>query len=135
MNKKKLALGTGGFLLYMGLPLIPTAYYYDILVTTDVRTTLSSITMLVILIGISVFKLIFRKEKVPFNINILWVLIFVLCTALQPIIEPLKAIALFGIGGSASGSYLLNKITKIEKEEEKQEFANIVADKMKGDNL
>ena len=127
---KKLLLGIGGLIAYIGAPMAPIAYYWGFLVHKDAQTTLSTISMLFLLTGLPVFKLVFRKDKIPFDVNMLYIAALILCYALEAIIKPLKVVLWFAVGGSIGGSFLIKRIAKIEKTEQENKLAEKTAEKL-----
>lgn len=119
---KRALLNVGGFVSYVGAPLIPVAMYWDFFVAKDAKTTISTAALLVIVAGISVTKYIFKGDKLPFKPNFLWVMIAVMVSILMPIMEKLLVVAYFGIGGSVGGSFLFKMADRssLKAKEDKQ---------------
>ena len=128
---KRFCLNTLGFVCYVGFPLAVVSHNWDVLITTDVKTTLSTMAFLVILASVSVTKFIFKSHKLPFNVNWFWVGLYAFVFFLEPIIPYLKQIGLMGIWGSVVGSFLFKRADKNLQKTKEKELIQKTADKVK----
>lgn len=130
---KKALLNISGLISYIGSPLIPAFCYFDFFTKTNAKTSISAIFMLIFIIGLGAFKYIFKKEKLPFDFGIIWLLIAVSFTALKPIMDQMIVIAWAGVGGHTAGSFMFKKASNIKDKEEKEKMVKNVAKSLKED--
>ena len=121
--------------MYWLVPLIPVVKFWDFFVHTDGGTTLSSAVMFVLIIGLPVVKYILRTERLPFDVNYVWVFIFLLCLLLMPIIEKMLYVAGAGVVGSILGSFAIKQADKMKKQADKEkdedELVNKIVEKLR----
>ena len=75
--------------------------------------------MLVIVICLPVVSYFLKRDNIPFNVNIMWSIMFGFCILMQPIIAKLIYVSAAGIAGSVGGSYLFKTADKIDINEKK----------------
>lgn len=126
-----LGLNSLGFLSYVGMPIIPVSLYWDLLVHKNAKTTLSTITLLVLVSSFSVFKFIFTNKS-PIKLNNIWVILFAVTFLLKPIIDKLLIVSIFGILGSVCGSTMFYKAKQIKEGKKQEEHDKKILAAIKG---
>lgn len=128
---KRGLLNIGGFITYVGAPLIPVAMYWDFFVSTDAKTTLSTIVLFVLIVGLSVTKFIFKGDKLPIKPNMFWVVFTAVILVLTPIMSKLLMVGFYGIGGSALGSVAFKRSNKLLEASNRAKLVQETAERVK----
>lgn len=130
---KRITLETLGSAIYVGAPLIPAAFKWDLLFNRDAGTAISACFVLLLIAGLPVLSLVMKNIKVPFKFNWVWVILLAAAYLVEPIIATIKLIGLAGTMGSAVGSAAITYSHKIKDTADRDRLATDIAAKMQGD--
>ncbi len=132
---KRIALNVGGFLAYIGAPVLPVVKYWGFLTHTDAKTTISSVVVFVLILGLPVLKYVFKKNTLPFDVSKVWLVVCIVAGAFMFIAQQVFVISCFGVGGSMVGSLLFKQADKLkanrETDNNNRELAGAIADAFK----